>query len=213
MSARHFHQLYYFAILVLHYFISIGFQAGGSCILGRKTCMSAQHFHRSAGPFTILPFFYFPILLLHFHWVPGRRFLHLGPQNLHVGPAFSPVGRTVYYSTVLLFSYFTIAFPLGSRQEVLASWAAKPACRPATFTGRHLPELFCISGRQPCMSAHVFCMSGHPILHVRRTLASPRAFLHLGPPILHVDSRFCLSAKCIPLSYGQERAHPDYKAY
>ena len=47
-------------------FISIRFQAGGFCILGRKTCMSARHFHWSAGSFTIL--------LFHFHWVPGTRF-------------------------------------------------------------------------------------------------------------------------------------------
>ena len=59
----------------------------------------------------------------------GRTFLHLGPQNLHVGPPFSPVGRTVYYFTVLLFHFHTISFPLSSRQEVFA-------CRPAIFTGR-----------------------------------------------------------------------------
>ena len=51
--------------LLFYYFISIGFQAGGFCISGRKTCMLARHFHRSAGPFTVLIF--------HFHWGPGRR--------------------------------------------------------------------------------------------------------------------------------------------
>ena len=35
----------------------------------------------------------------------GRPFLHVGPQNLNVGPPFSPVGQTVYYFTILLF-YF-----------------------------------------------------------------------------------------------------------
>ena len=62
--------------LLFYHFISLRFQAGGFCISGRKTCMSARHFHRSAGPFTTL--------LFHFHWVPGRRFLHLGLPILHV---------------------------------------------------------------------------------------------------------------------------------
>ena len=80
--------VYGVTILQLNYFISTGFQAGGFCILGHKTGMSARHFHRSAGP------------------------------------------SIFYYFT------FTISFPLGSRQEVFASWAARPACRPAIFTGR-----------------------------------------------------------------------------
>ena len=75
--------------------------------------------------------YYFTISLFHFHWVPGRRFLHLAPQNLNVGPPFSPSGRRR-----LLFYYFTISFPLGSRQEVFASRAAKPECRTTIFTGR-----------------------------------------------------------------------------
>ena len=44
-------------------------------------------------------------LLFHFHWVPGRGFLHLGPQNLNVGPRFSAVRRTVYDFTILLFHF------------------------------------------------------------------------------------------------------------
>ena len=43
-----------FAILLFYYFISIRFQAGGFCISSRKTCMSARHFHQSAGPLTVL---------------------------------------------------------------------------------------------------------------------------------------------------------------
>ena len=102
--------------------------------------------------------YYFTISLFHFHWVPGRRFLHLGPQNLNVGPPFSPVGRTVYYFSISLFQ-----FPLGSRQEVFASRAAKPECR-----------------------------------------TSPEVFLHLGQPFLHVGSRCCMLAKRIPLDPYQE---------
>ena len=100
-------------------------------ILGRKTCMSAHHFHRSAGcfcisgrkpdcrAFTILLFYY---LLFHCHWVPSRRFLHLGPQNLNVG-------RTVYHCIILLFHFHW--FPA---RRFLASRAAKPECRPTIFT-------------------------------------------------------------------------------
>ena len=85
-------------------------------ISGRKTCMSAHHFHRLAAVFAsrvakpecrttiftsrpdCLLFYFFTISC------PSRqRFLHLGSRNLNVEPPFSPVGRTVYYFTILLF--------------------------------------------------------------------------------------------------------------
>ena len=84
-------------LLPFYYCMSIGFQARGFCISGRKTCMSARTFSPSAGPFTIT------FLLLHFHWVPVKRFLHLGPQNLHVGPPFH---RSSGPFTILPFYYF-----------------------------------------------------------------------------------------------------------
>ena len=87
----------------------------------------------------------------------GRPFLHLGSRNLNVEPPFSLVGRTVYY--------FTISFPLGSRQRFLH------------LGSRHLnvEPPFSPGGR-----------------------THPEFFLHLGQPILHVGSRFCMSAKRIP---------------
>ena len=113
------------------------------------------------------------------HWVPGRRLLYLGPQNLHVGPPFSPVGRAVYYFTLSLFYsfnyYFTILlfhFPLGSRQEVFASRAAKPACRTA----------FSPAGPFTVLLFHIHWVPG-------------KRFLHLGLPILHVRRRSFVASR------------------
>ena len=77
--------------------------------------MSNHHFHQSAGPFTVLLFYYF----------------------------------------------MSVRF----QAEVFASRVAKPECRTTIFSGR--PD-------------------------------SPRVVLHLGQEILHVGSRFCMSAKRIP---------------
>ena len=138
---------------------------GFFCISGRQTCMTACHFHRSAGPFAILQFYNFTIS---FPLGSTQGFLHLGPQNLHVGPPFSPVGRTVCCFMILRFYYFisigfqargfcisaarpacrppfapvggpfTISLLHGSKQEVFASRAAKPACQPASRKLLHL---------------------------------------------------------------------------
>ena len=128
MSARHFtsqpDRLYYFTILLFYYFISIRFQAGGFCISSRKTCMSARHFHHVVGSRPNRLLFY--CFTISFQLGSMRRFLLFGPQNLHVSSPFSPVGRTIYHVTILLFDY-----QLGSRREDFASGAAKPVCRPA----------------------------------------------------------------------------------
>ena len=181
-----------FTIVLFYYFISIRFQAGGSCISGRKTCMSARHFHQSAGPFIIL--------LLHLYWVPGSRLLHLEPQNLHVGPPFSPVDWTVYYFTILLYST-SIRFQAGG---------------------------FSISGRKTCMSARHFSPVGRAVYYFTLSLfrfhsVPGKCLLHLGLPILYarrslvhlldffcISGRqpgmsaqdFCMWAKCIPHSIG-----------
>ena len=98
-------------------------------------------------------------LLFYFRWVQSRRFLHLGPQNLHVRPPFHrSADRFLFYC-------FTIPFPLGLRQVVFTSRAAKPECR-----------------------------------------TSPRRFLHLGQHVLHVGSRFGMSAKRIPAA----KIQPDF---
>ena len=84
---------------------------GRFCISGRKTCMSARHFHRSAGPFTIS--------LFHFHYAPGRRFLHLEPQNLHVGSRFLHVGPPI----------LRVRCALAPPTDFFAPRTANPACR------------------------------------------------------------------------------------
>ena len=116
ISARHLFTSC-FPISLSLFFISIDFQAAGFCISGRKTCMSAHHFHRSAGPFTILLFFCFAVLLFSYFISTGFQAGYCctsgrGPQNLHVGQPFSPVGIS---------------------QSFIASRAANPACRLTVF--------------------------------------------------------------------------------
>ena len=119
-----------------------------------------------------LLFYYF-----NFHWVPGRRFLHLGPQNLNVGPPFSPGGRRR-----LLFYYFTISFPLGSRQEVFASRAAKPECRTTSFTGRpdrllfyYFTISFPLGSRQEVFASRPQNLNVRPIFTGRPAVFASRA--------------------------------------
>ena len=126
-------------------------------------CMSARHFHQSAGPF-----YYFAILRYHFPLVPGRRFLHLESPHLHVGSPFftSPPDRLPFYS-------FTISCPLGSRQEVFASGAATPARRAAIFHRS--------AGPFTILLFYDFMSIGfHP----------GRRLLHLEPSPLHVGPQF-----------------------
>ena len=88
-----------------------------------------------------------------------------------------------------------------SRCKVVASRAAKPACPPTIFTGRpdRLLFYYFVSTR---FQAEVFA-SRVAKPECRTTIFtgrpdSPGVFLHLGQPILHVGSRFCMSAKRIP---------------
>ena len=113
--------------------------------------MSDHHFHLTAGPSTILLFYSFTILLCHFCWVQSRRFLHLEPQNLNVGPPFH---RSAGPFTILLFHVRWV------QQEVFASRAAKPECR-TTFV--------CISDSFFCMSAHVFACRPNVSLFAKYT--------------------------------------------
>ena len=72
--------------------------------------MSNHHFHRSAGPGTIL--------LLHFPSVPGSGFLHVGPPILHVRRtrAFSRsffASRTAFFACRLTFLHVGQTYPCG----------------------------------------------------------------------------------------------------
>ena len=100
--------------------------AGRFCISGRKTCMAARHFHRSAGPLTILLFYYF--ISIGFHaagfCISGRKTC-MSARHFH---------RSAGPSTVFLFCYSTISFPLGGgfciseRQSCMSAHVF--ACRP-----------------------------------------------------------------------------------
>ena len=108
--------------------------------------------------------YYSTISLFHFLLVPGRRFLHLEPPPLHVAPPFSPVGRTVYYLTVVYyfifigfqargFAFRAATHPCMSALGCFACWAVNPTRPPHPSISQ---RFFCISDRQPCMSALVF---------------------------------------------------------
>ena len=190
--------------------------------------MSNHHFHRSAGPFTIL--------LFHFH---STRF----QTKVFASRVAKPECRTtiftcrpaVFASRVakpecrtaistsrpdrLLF-YYLISTPLGSKQRVFASRVAKPECRTTIFTCR--PALFASRVAKPECRTTIFTGRPDRLLFYYFTISfpfgsrSPRVFLHLGqlflhvePPILHTrpphpiifqrflcisDSLFCMSA-------------------
>ena len=150
------------------------------CISGRKNCMSARHFHWSAGPFTRILLFLLHCVSIGF---PEGGFCISGRKT---GPPFSPVDRTAYY--------FTMSFSL-----------CISGCQSYTSAkASHVPERLHL-GPPTLHVGSRFLHVGPPILHVRRTLASPRSFLHLGRPILHVGSRCCMSAKRIPPFTGGPR--------
>ena len=119
---------------------------------------------RTVYDFNVLLLYCFAILLFYFDWVPGRgccissHHPCMSAHHLHslldvfasraapllVGPPFSPVRRTIYYFTISLFLYFiSFGFQAGG---------------------------FCISGRQPCMSTHVFLHLGPSILDIRHVV-------------------------------------------
>ena len=132
-----------------------------SCTAGRPTIFTSRPDRQTV--------YYFTIPLFHFHWVTvGRPFLHLGPQNLHVGPPFSPVGRPFLH--------------LGP-QNLHVGPPFSPVGRPFLHLG---PQ-----------NLHV----GPPFSPVGRP------FLHLGPQNLHVGSRFCMSAKRIPMYHCDAQSH------
>ena len=107
--------------------------------------MSNHHFHRSAGPFTILLFYYFVSI----------RF-----QAEVFARVANPECRTTIFTgrpDRLLFYCFAISFPFGSRQRFLHLGSRNLNVEPPfSAVGRTLPGFFCISDNQSCMSAHVF---------------------------------------------------------
>ena len=99
--------------------------------------------------------------------------------------------------TILLFSYFTISFP--SRPRFLHQ------CRTTIFTvGRTVYYVivllfyYLISIQAKVFASRVAKPECRTTIFTGRP-DSLRVFLHLGQPILHVGSRFCMSAKRIPL--------------
>ena len=82
-------------------------------------------------------------------------------------------------------NYFTISSPLGSRQEVFASRAAKPACQPAIFNG--WPDVFASRAAKPACRLTFFAFRAanatcppHP--------TSPRVFVCIS------DRQSCMLA-------------------
>ena len=141
---------------------------------------------------------------------PARRpTIFTGRSAVSASRVAKPDCRTTIFTGRLhrlLFYYFTISFPFGSRQRFSASRVAKTDCRTTIFTGRpHRLLFYYFTISFPFGSMQRFLHLGSrnlnvepPFSPVGRTL--PESFLHLGQPILHVGSRFCMSAKHIPNS-------------
>ena len=170
MSASHFHR-----------------SAGRFCISSCKTCMSARHFHHSAGPFTLL-------LLHYFMSIISSR------QEVFASRAANPACRPAIFTSWpdrLRFCCFAISFPYGS----------KPARRPAIFTSRPdtlLFEGFCISGRNTCIA--IFTGRPDPLLFYGFTISCPlgsrqkvfasRAAKHACRPAIFTSRTGCLLFYC-----------------
>ena len=140
--------------------------------------MSNHHLHRSAGPFTILPF-------LLFYYFTSIRF----QAEVFASRVAKPECRTTIFT---------------GPPAVFASRVAKPECRTTIFTSRPDRLLFYylyyfVSIR---FQAEVFCMSGRQSYTSAAPQHFPEVFWHLGQPFLHVGSRFCMSPKLIPLAVG-----------
>ena len=110
--------------------------------------------------------------------VRAAKFSHLGPQNLHVGPPFSPVVRPLLHVGSRNLNVGP-PFSPGVR-PFLHLLLAKPECWTTIFTGRPDRLLF--------YYFTISCPLG----------SRQEVFLHLGQHFLHVGSRFCMSAKRIP---------------
>ena len=100
--------------------------------------MSNHHFHRSAGPFTIL-------LFLLFYYFISIRF----QAEVFASRVAKPECRTTIFTDWPAVFASRVAKPecrttiFTGRPAVFASRVAKPECRTATFTGRPDRLLFC----------------------------------------------------------------------
>ena len=108
--------------------------------------MSNHHFHLSAGPFTILLFYYFISIRFQAEVFASRvgkpecrTTVFAGPPAVFAARVTKHECRTTIFHrsvgpfTILLFYYFiSIRF----QAEVFASRVAKPECRTTIFTGR-----------------------------------------------------------------------------
>ena len=109
--------------------------------------MSNHHFHRSAGPFTILRFYCFISI----------RF----QAEVFTSRVARPECRTTIFTgrPDRLFYDFTVSFPFGSRPRFLHLGSRDLNVEPPLSPiGRTLPEFFGISNNKSCMLAHVFAL-------------------------------------------------------
>ena len=155
--------------------------------------MSNRHFiGRTVYYFTILLYFIFirfqtEVFASRVAKPECRTTIFTGRPAVFASRVAKPECRTTIFTgrpDRLLFYYFTISFPFGSRSPrvFFASRTAFFACRAAnpTYTSA-APQHF------------------------------PEVFLHLGQPFLHVGSRFCMSAKRIPLHHTSTSAQNQRK--
>ena len=161
-------------------------------------------------------FYYF---VISFPWGSSRKFLHLEKPPLHVERHFTGLTHLSPFYYFSMFQYISVGFSLecdsalsigltercfciSSRQPcmsdlVFASRAAKPTRPPHPCISQRF-----FASRTPNPGRLSLLHLGLPNLHVRCTLASPRALLCLVPPTLHVGYLFCISVKRILAVWG-----------
>ena len=162
----------------------------------------------SAGPFTILLFYYFISIRFQIEVFASRvakpecrTTIFTGRPAVFASRVAKPECRTTIFT---------------GRPAVFASRVAKPECRTTIFTGRpdrllfyYFTISFPFGSRSPRVFLHLgqplacrltffACRAANPTYTSAAPQHFPAVFLHLGQPFLHVSSRFCMSAKRIP---------------
>ena len=154
--------------------------------------MSNHHFHRSAGPFTILLFYYFISIRC---YLISIRF----QAEVVASRVAKPECRTTIFTgrpDRLLFYYFTISFPFGSRQKFLhlgsRNLNVEPPFSPVGRLFLHLGSRnlnveppFSPVGR----TVYYFTIS-FPFCAISFAFGSRQKFLHLGSRNLNVEPPF-----------------------
>ena len=128
-----------------------------------------------------------------------RPTIFTGRPAVFASRVAKPECRTTIFTgrpdRLLFYDFISIGF----QAKVFASRVAKPECRTTIFTSR--PAVFASRVAKP--ECRTTILTGRPdrlLFYYFIFIGFKAGFLHLGQHFLYVGSRFCMSAKRIPLS-------------